>query len=97
MGYTEVFNLAFKCGQQAVEKAGGLTKWDMMSDADRSRIYAESRTQLIRDIGQADFDVLSQEEKDDVNLFLWAACTMHKDMNTFFKGVFSSEGNSESG
>lgn len=96
MGYTEVFNLAFKCGQQAVEKAGGPTKWDAMSDADRSRIYAESRTQLIRDIGQADFDALSREEKDDVDLFLWAGCAMHKDMNTF-KGVFSSKGNSESG
>jgi hypothetical protein len=96
MGYTEVFNLAFKCGQHAVEKAGGPTKWDAMSDADRLRIYAESRTQLIWDIGQADFDALSREEKDDVDLFLWAGCAMHKDMNTF-KGVFSSKGNSESG
>ncbi|KAJ7744725.1 hypothetical protein B0H14DRAFT_3514663 [Mycena olivaceomarginata] len=39
MGYTEVFNLAFKCGQQAVDKAGGPAKWDAMSHADQSHIY----------------------------------------------------------
>ncbi|KAJ7878114.1 hypothetical protein B0H14DRAFT_3435690 [Mycena olivaceomarginata] len=83
MGYTELFNLAFKCGQQAVEKAGGPAKWDSMSQADQSRIYSEARAQLLRDIGQEVFDALNQDEKDDVDLFLWAGCAMHKDMNAF--------------
>ncbi|KAF8191970.1 hypothetical protein K438DRAFT_1720696 [Mycena galopus ATCC 62051] len=83
MGYTEIFTLAFKCGQQAVEKAGGPAKWDAMSQVDQSRIYAEARAQLLRDIGQADFDALNEAEKADVDLFLWAGCAMHKDMNAF--------------
>ncbi|KAJ7927167.1 hypothetical protein B0H13DRAFT_1598948 [Mycena leptocephala] len=63
MGFTEVFNLAFKCGQQAVEKAGGPAKWDAMSQVDQSRLYAETRAQLLRDIGQADYDALSEAEQ----------------------------------
>ncbi|KAJ3858107.1 hypothetical protein EV359DRAFT_69268 [Lentinula novae-zelandiae] len=44
------------------------------------------RRQIICDIGEAKFQKLSEEEKAEVDLILWAGCCMHKEMNTFKGG-----------
>ncbi|KAJ7055234.1 hypothetical protein C8F01DRAFT_1063099 [Mycena amicta] len=82
-GKTDVCSLAFQCGQNAIERAGGAVKWDALSAVEQGRIYNEARLQFIRDLGQADFDALSPEAQADVDLFLWAGCAMHKDLNAF--------------
>jgi hypothetical protein len=86
MAQVELLSLAFKCSQLAVEKAGGPNAYDALSDSDKVTTFNAARAQLVRDIGQADFDALDQDVKDDVDLFLWAGCCMHKDMNAF-KGM----------
>ncbi|KAJ3925677.1 MAG: hypothetical protein NXY57DRAFT_967425 [Lentinula lateritia] len=44
------------------------------------------RKQIIRDIGEMEFEKLTEAEKAEVDLILWAGCCMHKEMNTFKGG-----------
>ncbi len=39
-------------------------------------------------LGQKEFDKLLEKEKRYIDLFLWAGCCMHKDMNAFKGGCF---------
>ncbi|EEB98361.1 hypothetical protein MPER_02143 [Moniliophthora perniciosa FA553] len=75
-----------RCSQEAVSQIGGPIVWDALSPEERSRRIEESRRKLIQEIGQAEFDRLSEEEKKDIDFFLWAGCCMHKEMNAFKGG-----------
>ncbi|THV05863.1 hypothetical protein K435DRAFT_744526 [Dendrothele bispora CBS 962.96] len=75
--------LIFKCTEEAIRQSGGPIAWDTMSPEARAIRIQAMRTQLVRDIGQADFEKLSDEKKRDVDFLLWAGCCMHKEMNAF--------------
>ncbi|KAJ4501707.1 hypothetical protein C8R41DRAFT_928430 [Lentinula lateritia] len=67
--------LIFQGSQVLVQKVGGPAAWDTLSTKE-----------LIRDIGEAEFEKLSEGEKAEVDLILWAGCCMHKEMNAFKGG-----------
>ncbi|KAJ3786109.1 hypothetical protein GGU10DRAFT_290878, partial [Lentinula aff. detonsa] len=75
--------LIFQGSQVLVEKAGGSCTWDALPEEDRTRRLEEMEAQIIRDIGKTEYDKLSPEEQADMELFLWAGCCMHKEMNAF--------------
>jgi hypothetical protein len=37
----------------------------------------------VRTIGQEEFDKLTPEEQQDIDLFIWGGCRMHKNLNVF--------------
>ncbi|KAJ3747077.1 hypothetical protein DFH05DRAFT_1457516 [Lentinula detonsa] len=78
--------LIFQGSQVLVEKAGGSCTWDALPEEDQTRRLEEMEAQIIRDIGRTEYDKLSPEEQADMELFLWAGCCMHKEMNTFKGG-----------
>ncbi|KAJ3861927.1 hypothetical protein EV359DRAFT_46190, partial [Lentinula novae-zelandiae] len=78
--------LIFQGSQVLVQKAGGPAAWDVLTTKERTRRIDEMRRQIICDIGEAEFQKLSEEEKAEVDLILWAGCCMHKEMNTFKGG-----------
>jgi hypothetical protein len=79
----ELVGFLFKCSQEAIRKAGGVSAWEALPQEERLARYNTMRSQVIRDIGQKEFEKLSKEEQEDVDFFLWAGCCMHKDMNAF--------------
>ncbi|KAH7874176.1 uncharacterized protein C8R40DRAFT_1008487, partial [Lentinula edodes] len=78
--------LIFQGSQVLVQKAGGPAAWDVLTTKERTRRIDEMRRQIICDIGEAEFQKLSEEEKAKVDLILWAGCCMHKEMNAFKGG-----------
>ncbi|KAJ3987892.1 hypothetical protein F5890DRAFT_1404170 [Lentinula detonsa] len=78
--------LIFQGSQVLVQKAGGSLAWDALPEKERNHQLDEMRSQIIRDIGQKEYDKLSPEEKSENDLFLWAGCCMHKEMNAFKGG-----------
>ncbi|KAJ3973309.1 hypothetical protein EV361DRAFT_843701 [Lentinula raphanica] len=78
--------LVFQGAQALIQKAGGPTAWERLSLEERTHRIAEMKKQLVRDIGEAEFQKLTNTEKSEVDLFLWAGCCMHKEMNAFKGG-----------
>jgi len=65
-----------------IKKAGGKSKWSALSDhchAERHAVMVES---LVTELEKEAFDLLSDEEKQVLKLFIWAGCGCHKDLNT---------------
>ncbi|KAJ3754315.1 hypothetical protein EV360DRAFT_86942 [Lentinula raphanica] len=78
--------LVFQGSQTLVQMAGGPMAWEQLSFEERTRQIVNMKKQLTRDIGEAEFQKLSEAEKSEVELFLWAGCCMHKEMNAFKGG-----------
>ncbi|KAH7871962.1 uncharacterized protein C8R40DRAFT_1053615 [Lentinula edodes] len=78
--------LIFQGSQVLVQKAGGPAAWDALGTEERTYRIDEMRKQIIRDIGETEFEKLSEAEKAEVDLILWAGCCMHKEMNAFKGG-----------
>ncbi|KAJ3964415.1 hypothetical protein EV361DRAFT_955963 [Lentinula raphanica] len=78
--------LVFQGSQVLVQKAGGPVGWEQLSFEERSQRIMDMKKQLTKDIGEAEFQRLSDVEKSEVDLFLWAGCCMHKEMNAFKGG-----------
>ncbi|KAJ7189687.1 hypothetical protein GGX14DRAFT_382964, partial [Mycena pura] len=78
----------FKVTHEAMRVAGGSAKWDALSASEKQASIDKSRKQIVRDLGEDEFRKLSPEEQADVDLFLWAGCCMHKELNAFKGGVF---------
>ncbi|KAF8059554.1 hypothetical protein FPV67DRAFT_1709185, partial [Lyophyllum atratum] len=87
----ELVTFLFKCSQNAIRKAGGPSAWEKLTEQEKLARYNEMRMQVIRDIGQSEFDKLTEKEREDVDFFLWAGCCMHKEMNAFKGGVYEME------
>ncbi|KAJ3965351.1 hypothetical protein EV361DRAFT_810856 [Lentinula raphanica] len=78
--------LVFQGSQVLVQKAGGPLAWEQLSFEEHTRRIVDMKKQLTEDIGEAEFQKLSDIEKSEVDLFLWAGCCMHKEMNAFKGG-----------
>ncbi|KAJ3817778.1 hypothetical protein F5880DRAFT_1617968 [Lentinula raphanica] len=78
--------LVFQGSQALVQKAGGPVVWERLPVEERTHRIEDMKKQLTKDIGEAEFQKLSDAEKTEVDLFLWAGCCMHKEMNAFKGG-----------
>lgn len=67
--------------QGLLDAAGGSEGWDSLT-ADEKRIRSEEALHQLRiRIGEEQFTSLSDSEKKTVDFFIWAGCTMHKELN----------------
>ncbi|THU79225.1 hypothetical protein K435DRAFT_698291 [Dendrothele bispora CBS 962.96] len=83
--------LILKCAEQVVREVGGPAVWDTLLPKERETRLESARRQLVRDIGESEFEKLSEEKKADADFFLWAGCCMHKEMNSFKGGCVGME------
>ncbi|EIW76785.1 hypothetical protein CONPUDRAFT_21718, partial [Coniophora puteana RWD-64-598 SS2] len=67
---------------RAVEQAGGQQIWDSMSPGAREPFVTNMMEQLALELGTEIHNSLSPEEKRSVDLFFWAGCSMHKELNS---------------
>ncbi|KAJ7200031.1 hypothetical protein GGX14DRAFT_572464 [Mycena pura] len=87
MSTVQLESFLFKVTHEAVRAAGGVGGWDALSEGEKKASVEASWQRLVRDLGDEAFSKLSDEEKSDIDLFLWAGCCMHKEMNAFKGGV----------
>lgn len=83
--------MLFKVSHEAVTAAGGITAWEKLGDAERRLLHDAALTDFVRAIGQEEFEKLTPEEKQSVDLFIWGGCCMHKSLNVFKGGVLSMQ------
>jgi hypothetical protein len=83
MAPAEWGDILFKVSQAAVTAAGGITAWEQLDDAERLYRHDAAFTEFVRELGQAEFDKLTDDEKQSVDLFIWGGCCMHKNLNVF--------------
>ncbi|KAJ7657960.1 hypothetical protein B0H17DRAFT_1145756 [Mycena rosella] len=83
--------ILFEVSCNAVTAAGGIAAWEQLSDADPLARHGEAFTEFVRSVGQEEFDKLTPQEKQDVDLFIWGGCCMHKNLNVFKGAVLSMQ------
>ncbi|KAJ7093409.1 hypothetical protein B0H15DRAFT_905275 [Mycena belliarum] len=77
----ELLQLICELNAEKIADAGGEAGWDALPRAEQDRCNAALNGDLCRKYGQALFDALSPEQQREVDLFVWAGCCMHKDLN----------------
>ncbi|KAJ7474992.1 hypothetical protein FB451DRAFT_1034862 [Mycena latifolia] len=83
--------LLFKISHDAVTAAGGISAWERLDDAGRRELHDAAFTEFVHAIGEAEFEKLSKEEKQTVDLFIWGGCCMHKNLNVFKGAVLAMQ------
>ncbi|KAJ7620634.1 hypothetical protein DFH06DRAFT_1105910 [Mycena polygramma] len=87
----ELADMIFQVSQEAVANAGGITAWERLAEADQKALHDAALTKFVQELGQEKFDELSDEEKQNIDLFIWGGCCMHKNLNVFKAGVLAMQ------
>ena len=69
-----------------IKAAGGKAKWKALSEEVKAEKQAVAMEKLVVELGTEAFDMLSDDEKRILKLFIWAGCGFHKDLNTVWGG-----------
>jgi hypothetical protein len=72
--------------QKMVAESGGLDAWSALPDLERAKREVALMEDIKSDLGNEAYAALSPAEKRDIDLFVWAGCCMHKDLNCFKAG-----------
>ncbi|EDR07528.1 uncharacterized protein LACBIDRAFT_327846 [Laccaria bicolor S238N-H82] len=78
-----------KAEEEMIRKAGGVNKWNKLSDIKKAERKAKMIEEAVAELGKEEFDNLSDEEKHIFRLFIWAGCGCHKDLNTIRGGYLA--------
>ena len=62
--------------------AGGVEVWNSLCDNAKDEINATVYKKACIRLGVAEFEKLTLQEKQDAELFVWAGCCMHKELNS---------------
>ena len=89
MSLEEIAEHFRKAEENMIRKAGGLHKWEILSDIKKAEKRAVMLEEAVADLGKEAFDNLSDEENQIFRLFIWAGCGCHKDLNTVQGGYLA--------
>lgn len=67
---------------QKFAAAGGIDVWNSLPEDAKDEINAAVYKKACICLGVAEFEKLTLQEKQDVELFIWAGCCMHKELNS---------------
>ena len=82
----ELLDILFKVSQDAIIDAGGIETWEGLSQDQRKIRHDEAFRRFAFELGEAEFAILDDSQKKDIDLLIWAGCCMHKEMNAFKGG-----------
>lgn len=73
----------YEANEAKIVDAGGLEAWNHLPAEEQNQRTANAVRNAIIKFGEDAYQKLSPEERDvlGVDLFIWAGCSMHKDMN----------------
>ena len=89
MTLEEIRDYFKKAEKEMIRKAGGENKWNKLSDIKKAERKAKMIEEAIAELGKEEFNNLSDEEKRLFQLFIWAGCGCHKDLNTIWGGYLA--------
>jgi hypothetical protein len=72
--------------QKMVAESGGLDAWSALPDLERAKREVALMDEIKSDLGREAYTALDPAEKREIDLFVWAGCCMHKDLNCFKAG-----------
>ena len=78
----EIFGLQMGAQRKMVQTAGGQQKWEALPKATKSEKCAKIVESVVQELGKGAFELLDPHEKHLLQLFIWAGCGCHKDLNT---------------
>ena len=89
MTFEEIRDYFKKAEEKMIRKAGGAKKWNKLSDIKKAERKAKMIEEAVAELGKEAFNDLSDEEKHLFQLFIWAGCGCHKDLNTVRGGYLA--------
>ncbi|THU94800.1 hypothetical protein K435DRAFT_819917 [Dendrothele bispora CBS 962.96] len=66
--------------------AGGHKAWEALPAHEKAQRDEALLKEILADLGQEAYDALSDNDRREIDLFIWAGCCMHKDQNSFKGG-----------
>ena len=82
MPATELHLLLVAENMKKVDNAGGSDAWNALSEEEKRELNDDMMSDLTHTLGEEVYEALPEAEKRDLNLFVWAGCSMHKDLNS---------------
>lgn len=77
----ELLALLLEASQKKVDAAGGLPAFNALPTGEQIILNKAAFTAVCFRIGEAAFAKLSEDEQISSDLFIWAGCCMHKELN----------------
>jgi hypothetical protein len=77
----DLFRLLAEVHEKEIAEAGGAEKWSQLSREAQEEINVNAMKDMVTELGKAKYAELTEEEKGELQLFIWVGCGMHKDMN----------------
>jgi hypothetical protein len=87
----EIYQLHIGAQTKMVQAAGGQKKWDTLPEASKAEKRAKMVEDVVQELGKGAFELLNAQEKRILQLFIWAGCGCHKDLNTVRGGYVAME------
>ncbi|KAF8205788.1 hypothetical protein K438DRAFT_1579294 [Mycena galopus ATCC 62051] len=69
-----------------IAEAGGTEGWEALSDAEKAMRDKNLMNEIVTALGKEAYGALSPADRRELDLFIWAGCCMHKDLNSFRGG-----------
>lgn len=85
----EVDEIFEKANKTMVKRAGGKKKWEALSEEIKSIKRAGMREEVLSELGREELEELPEERRRLLQLFIWAGCGCHKDLNTVRGGYMA--------
>jgi hypothetical protein len=89
MTLEEIRDYFKKAEEEMIRKAGGVNKWNKLSDIKKAERKAKMIEEAVAMLGKEEFNNLPDEEKRLFQLFIWVGCGCHKDLNTIQGGYIA--------
>src|ERR1700685_1738684 len=78
---------AFEHGQkEMIKQAGGKEAWDLLSPDQRRNLSAGMIKQVLIFLGESEYSDLTEEQRIELDFFVWVGCGCHKNTNTVLGG-----------
>jgi len=87
----EIYELQMAAQKKMIQAAGGPQKWDAFPEATKAEKHAKMVEDVVQELGKGAFELLNAHEKCLLQLFIWAGCGCHKDLNTVQGGYMAME------
>ena len=84
--WEEIDILFEKSRDDMIDRVGGQNAWDALSEADQALQHAIMMKQTLISLGEDKYAAMSEEEKRDLDFFVWAGCGCHKNLNSVSGG-----------
>lgn len=82
MTFAKISEILSEDEAKTVEAMGGQSVWEKMSSDEKRATNGDMMEAVALRLGTEAFERLSEAEKREIDLFFWAGCSMHKELNS---------------